>query len=112
MMKTRATQHRKSCSWERRQDKDGTIIPSRVKIYDFYDLYLRVEFSDGDWDELSRRELRHGITLAAQVSSSAQEVSRPLPGHLLAPRASSWGGCGGSGADGSSSSFNTNLSFR
>ena len=83
-----------------------------MKICDFYDLYWRVEFSDGDWEELTRRELRHGITLAAQVSSSAQEVNRPLPGHLLAPRASSWGVCGGSGADGSSSSFKTNLSFR
>ena len=56
-MKTRATQHRKPCSWERRQDKDGNIIPSRVKICDFYDLYWRVEFSDGDWEELTRREL-------------------------------------------------------
>ena len=72
--KTRATQHRKSCSWERQQDKDGNIIPSRVKIFDFYDLYWRVEFSYGDWDELTRRELRHEISLAAQVSSSAQEV--------------------------------------
>ena len=59
------------------------------ELCDFYDLYWRVEFSDGDWEELTRRELRHGITLAAQVSSSAQEVNRPLLGHLLAPRASS-----------------------
>ena len=81
----------------------------RRELCDFYDLYWRVEFSDGDWDELTRRELRHGITLAAQVSSSAQEVNRLLPGHLLAPRASSWGGCGGSGADGSSSPFKTNV---
>ena len=80
-MKTRATQYRKSCSWGRRhgktrelKDKDGNIILSRVKICDFYDLYSRVEFSDGDWEERTRRELRHGITLAAQVSSSAQEV--------------------------------------
>ena len=70
--KTRATQHRKSCSWERRQDKDGNIILNRGKICDFYDLYWRVEFSD--WEELTRRELRHGITLVAQVSPLAQEV--------------------------------------
>ena len=59
--KTRATQYRKSCSWERRhgktrglKDKDGDIILSRVKICDFYDPYWRVEFSDGDWEELTR----------------------------------------------------------
>ena len=56
------------------EDKDGNIILSRGKIYDFYGPYWRVEFSDGDWEELTRRELRHGITLAAQVSWSAQEV--------------------------------------
>ena len=55
-------------------DKDGNIILSRGKICDFYGPYWRVELSDGDWEELTRRELRHGITLAAQVSSSAQEV--------------------------------------
>ena len=56
------------------KDKGGNIILSRGKICDFYDPYWRVEFSDGDWEELTRRELRHGITLTAQVSSSAQEV--------------------------------------
>ena len=55
-------------------DKDGNVILSRGKICDFYDPYWRVEFSDGDWEEVTRRELRQGITLAAQVSSSAQEV--------------------------------------
>ena len=47
------------------------IILNRGKIYD---PYWRVEFSDGDWEELTRRELRHGISWAAQVSSLAQEV--------------------------------------
>ena len=56
------------------KDKDGNIILSKGKICDFYDLDWRVEFSDEDWEELTRRELRHGITLAAQVSSLAQEV--------------------------------------
>ena len=50
------------------RDKDGNIIFSRGKVCDFYDPYWRVEFSDGDWEELTRRELRHGITLAAQVA--------------------------------------------
>ena len=47
---------------------------TRRELCDLYDLYWRVEFSDGDWDELTRRELRHDITLTAQVSLSAQEV--------------------------------------
>ena len=41
---------------------------TRRELCDFYDLYWRVEFSDGDWEELTRRELRHGITLSVQVS--------------------------------------------
>ena len=56
------------------KDKDGNIILSRGKICDFYDPYWRVEFSDEDWKELTRRELRHGITLAVQVPSLAQEA--------------------------------------
>ena len=56
------------------KDKDGKIILCRGKICDFYDPYWRVEFSDEDWEELTRREPRHGIILAAQVSSLAQEV--------------------------------------
>ena len=56
------------------KDKDGNIILSRGKISDFFDPYWRVEFSDGDWEELIRRELHNGITLAAQVSWLAQEV--------------------------------------
>ena len=56
------------------KDKDCNIILNRGKICDFYDPYWRVEFSDGDWEELTKRELRHGITLAAQVPSSAQEA--------------------------------------
>lgn len=47
---------------------------TRRELCDFYDLYWRVEFSNGDWNELTRRELRHGTTLTAQVSSSAQDV--------------------------------------
>ncbi len=76
----RAAQLRKSCSWERRQDKESGVQRRRLggadeaRALHFYDLYWRVEFNDGDWNELTRRELRHGITLTAQVSSSAQEV--------------------------------------
>ena len=56
------------------KDKCGKIILSRGKICDFYDPYWRVDFSDGDWEELTRQELSHDITLTAQVSSSAQEI--------------------------------------
>ncbi len=38
---------------------------TRRELCDFYDLYWRVEFSNGDWNELTRRELRHGTTLTA-----------------------------------------------
>ena len=48
-------------------DKNGNTIFSRGKICDFYDPYWRVECSDGDWEELTRRELRRGITLADQL---------------------------------------------
>ena len=71
--------------------RTGTSLLAGGKICDFYDPYWRVELSEGDWEELTRRELRHGITLAAQVSSSAQEVQLPTAMQLLAPRASSWG---------------------
>ena len=84
---------------------------TRRELCDFYDLYWRVEFSDGDWNELTRRELRHGIILKAQVSSSAQVYS-PTAGTSSCAPCFKLGGCGGSGADGSSSSFKTNLSFR
>ena len=108
-MKTRATQHRKSCSWERRQDKDGNIILNRGKICDFYDPYWRVEFSDGDWEGLTRRELRHGITFGG---ASLFVGTRGLIAHCRATSRTPCFKLGGSGADGSSSSFKTNLSFR
>ena len=65
---------------------------TRRELYDFYDIYWRVEFSDGDWDELTRRELRHGITLTAQVSSSAQ-VSSPTAGTSSRAPCFKLGGC-------------------
>lgn len=55
------------------RDKDHDVIISRGKVCDFYDPYWRVEFSDGDWEELTRRELRRGITLAAQLPPSTSQ---------------------------------------
>ncbi|CAB1113987.1 unnamed protein product [Ectocarpus sp. CCAP 1310/34] len=56
------------------RDKDDNIILSRGKVCDFYDPYWRVEFSDGDWEEFTRRELRHGIALASQIPPASQEA--------------------------------------
>eukprot|EP00752_Nemacystus_decipiens_P016023 g14325.t1 len=53
------------------QDNNGNVIITRGKVCDFYDPYWRVEFSDGDWEELTRRELRRRIALASQVPPSA-----------------------------------------
>ena len=52
-------------------DGSGNIITNRGKVCDFFDPYWRVEFSDGDWEELTRRELRKAITLAEQVPPAA-----------------------------------------
>jgi len=52
-------------------DLDGNVVVSRGKVCDFCDPYWRVEFGDGDWEELTRRELQRGITLAAQIPPSA-----------------------------------------
>eukprot|EP00752_Nemacystus_decipiens_P005076 g4607.t1 len=53
------------------QDNNANVIITRGKVCDFYDPYWRVEFSDGDWEELTRRELRRGIAYASQVPPSA-----------------------------------------
>eukprot|EP00752_Nemacystus_decipiens_P012408 g10995.t1 len=45
------------------QDNNGNVIITRGKVCDFYDPYWRVKFSDVDWEELTRRELRRGIAL-------------------------------------------------
>ena len=53
------------------KDGEGKTILSRGKVCDFYDPYWRVEFSDGDWEELTRRELNKGLTLAMQTPPPA-----------------------------------------
>lgn len=38
----------------------------RVKVCDFSDPYWRVVYPDGDWEELTHRELIRGIEVATQ----------------------------------------------
>ena len=52
-------------------DSEGHSKTFKAKVYDFYDPYWRVEYSDGDWEELTRREVEQGIGLASQPTFSA-----------------------------------------
>lgn len=47
-------------------DGEGNTKVFRGKVKDFADPYWRVEYADGDWEELTRRELIHGIAVATQ----------------------------------------------
>ena len=51
-------------------DGGGNVKVFRGKIKDFSDPYWRVEYSDGDWEELTRREVIHGIAVATQPPAS------------------------------------------
>ena len=46
--------------------KDGQTVVRKGKICDFSDPYWRVEYPDGDWEELSRKEVRKAVLLAHQ----------------------------------------------
>ena len=52
-------------------DSEGHSKTFTAKVYDFYDPYWRVEYSDGDWEELTTREVEQGIGLASQPTFSA-----------------------------------------
>jgi len=52
-------------------DAEGRSKTFKARVYDYCDPYWRVEYSDGDWEELTKREVEHGIGVAAQPSSSA-----------------------------------------
>ena len=47
-------------------DNSGKIKTFRGRIIDFSDPYWRVEYPDGDWEELTRREVIHGMGVATQ----------------------------------------------
>ena len=52
-------------------DAEGRSKTFKAKVYDYCDPYWRVEYPDGDWEELTKREVEQGIGVAAQPSSSA-----------------------------------------
>ena len=56
-------------------DKEGNVILNRGRVCDFYDPYWRVEYGDGDWEELTRRELRQAMVKAEQLQPPAQQDS-------------------------------------
>ena len=56
-------------------DEAGQTVLRRGRVCDFSDPYWRVEYPDGDWEELTRRELRQAIIEAARVPTpSSQDV--------------------------------------
>ena len=56
-------------------DKEGNVILSRGRVCDFYDPYWRVEYGDGDWEELTRRELRQALVKAEQLQPPTRQDS-------------------------------------
>eukprot|EP00752_Nemacystus_decipiens_P015644 g13961.t1 len=52
-------------------DAEGRSKTFKATVYDYCDPYWRVEYPDGDWEELTRREVAEGIGVAAQPPSSA-----------------------------------------
>lgn len=52
-------------------DSEGRSKTFKAKVYDYCDPYWRVEYPDGDWEELTKREVDQGIGVAAQPSTSA-----------------------------------------
>eukprot|EP00903_Cladosiphon_okamuranus_P009618 g9154.t1 len=52
-------------------DAEGRSKTFKATLYDYCDPYWRVEYSDGDWEELTKREVENGIGIVAQQSSSA-----------------------------------------
>lgn len=49
-------------------DSEGNLKIFYGTVYDFCDPHWRVEYPDGDWEELTKRELDKGIGLVAQPS--------------------------------------------
>lgn len=54
-------------------DGGGRLKTFGGKVCDFCDLYGRVEYLDGDWEELARRERIRRIGVAARPASSPAE---------------------------------------
>ena len=54
-------------------DAEGNTKVFRGKVYGFSDQYRRVRYSDGDWDELNRREMRQGVAKAVRLPPPPQQ---------------------------------------
>ena len=61
-------------------DREGHLKVFRAAVFDYCDPYLRVEYPDGDWEELTKREVTVGIGVAARPPPSACATThRPEP---------------------------------
>eukprot|EP00903_Cladosiphon_okamuranus_P016079 g14843.t1 len=52
-------------------DAEGRSKTFKATLYDYCNPYWRMEYPDGDWEELTKREVENGIGVVAQQSSSA-----------------------------------------
>ena len=52
-------------------DNEGQTKVFKATVFDFCDPYWRVEYPDGDWEELTKREMDAGVGVAACPSFSA-----------------------------------------
>ena len=52
-------------------DSEGLATTFKATVFDYCDPYWRVEYPDGDWEELTKREMNVGIGVAARPSFSA-----------------------------------------
>ena len=52
-------------------DSEGLAKTFKATVLDYCDPYWRVEYPDGDWEELTKREMNGGMGVAARPSLSA-----------------------------------------
>jgi len=52
-------------------DSEGYPKIFKAAVFDYCDPYWRVEYPDGDWEELTKREMDAGVGVAARPSFSA-----------------------------------------
>ena len=52
-------------------DSEGLAKTFKATVFDYCDPYWRVEYPDGDWEELNKWEMNVGMGVAARPSFSA-----------------------------------------
>ena len=52
-------------------DSEGHPKVFKAAVFDYCDPYWRVDYPDGDWEELTKREMDAGVGVAARPSFSA-----------------------------------------